>query len=86
MFDQCYVIVNPTIMIVLAVAIAAAAVYLTYITFKGERTAFLLVASFVALLAMSVFFMACWAFAVSIIELVIAFVLRRRKIRTVYVA
>jgi hypothetical protein len=80
MIDQCFVLINPIIMIVIALLLAVYAIYRIFTVFRGEKTAFFVITLFLALTAISFVFMPCWAFVVSIIEIVIALYLSNQKL------
>jgi hypothetical protein len=80
MFDRCFVMVNPIIMIVIALLLTLYAIYRIFTVFRGEKTAFFVITLFLVMTAISFIFMHCWEFSVSIIELVIASYLSNQKL------
>ena len=80
MLEQCFVAVNPSIMILIALLMTFFAIYKIFNVFRGEKTAFFIITSFLVMTAISFVFIACWAFSVSILELVIALYLSNKKL------
>ena len=81
MIGSCFVGVNPLAVIALAVILTIFAIYLILTSYQGERRGIYLSFIFIAITILSLFLFPCWAFAVALLELILAFLMNRDKLR-----
>jgi hypothetical protein len=85
MIEQCFVSLNPVFMIIIALLLSCSAIYTVFISHRGEKTTLLLILLFLFMTAIGFVFIPCWAFAVSLIEMGLAYHLYKNKIRVLVI-
>jgi hypothetical protein len=85
MIDQCFVTVSPALMLAIAIAITVFSIWRVFYTFRGEKTAFILVMAFLVMTALGIIFIPCWAFVVAIIGVGVAEYLAKVKMHELIV-
>jgi hypothetical protein len=80
MLDLCYIVVSPVIPIIVCLFLTVLASYFVISVYRGEKTAFFLLTSFLAVSVAAIIFLTCWSFILSAMELALAIMLNRKKV------